>query len=476
MPSLKAYILILFLITICSFSETFAQGPQFEARQLSFNKSLSSEIAPVVLKDGIYFCSDRKTSSLKEMTTYNDEHLYHIYYVQRKDTSNWSNPVELNGINNPVLYYGPLCIAPDGKTVYFTSSVLSGKAAKRRNIQNPLGIFVGQLVGTSIVQVKPFEHNSTRYSLAQPSISQDGKYLYFASDMPGGQGGSDLYYCEFINNKWSSPVNLGNKVNTMFRENYPFMHSSGRLYFSSDRTGGLGGMDVYYTSLNIGSWQEPVHLTPQINSASDDFAFVAEENLQNGYLTSNRNNSSDDIFSWSSKYVRKVNCDTLQLNSYCYEFVDENAIKFDTIPFLYRWNFGDGTLGEGIKVDHCFKGPGKYIVSLDVVNLLTKKVQKNEKTIAVEVTDIEQAYISAPDVSNAGRQISLNADSTNLPGWNIKLYYWNFGDESVATGKQVNKTYLKPGTYNIQLIVTSEPDGTHGIREACVSKNIEVVR
>ena len=452
------------------------QGPLFVAKELRFNSPLTSEIAPVITKDGILFCSDKRTTTLSETTTYNDEHLYHLYFMNKGDTLKTSKPVEVKGISNPVLYYGPLCIASDGKTVYFTSSVLTGMAARRKNVANSRGIYVGQLVGTSIVQARPFEYNSTKYSIAQPSLSPDGKFLFFASDMPGGQGGSDLYYCELVNNKWSSPVNLGNKVNTIYKENYPFMHSSGRLYFSSDRPGGLGGTDIYYTTQVQGKWQDPVHLPAEINSSSDDFAFVAEENNQTGYFASNRNNGSDDIFRFASTTVRKAGCDTLQYNNYCYEFIDENATKFDSIPFLYRWNFGDGTQAEGIRVEHCFSGPGNYNVTLDVTNLLTKKVQKNEKTLRMEITDIEQAYISAPDVWAAGKPLTMNADSTNLPGWNIKLYYWNFGDDSIATGKEVSKTFNKPGTYNIQLIVSTEPDGTHGVRETCVSKNINIIR
>jgi len=473
--TIKNIIAVSVLIFFSRFSG-LGQGPLFVAKELRFNNPLTSEIAPVITKDGILFCSDKRTTTLSETTTYNDEHLYHLYFLNKGDTLRASKPLEVKGINNSVLYYGPLCVASDGKTVYFTSSVLTGMAARRRNVNNPRGIYTGQLVGTSIVQVKPFEYNSTKYSIAQPSLSPDGKYLFFASDMPGGQGGSDIYYCELVNNKWSSPVNLGNKVNTIYKENYPFMHSSGRLYFSSDRPGGLGGTDIYYTTMAQGKWQDPVHLPAEINSSSDDFAFVAEENNQTGYLASNRNNGSDDIFRFTSTTKRKEVCDTLQFNNYCYEFTDENATKFDSIPFLYKWNFGDGTQAEGIRVEHCFSGPGNYNVTLDVTNLLTKKVQKNEKTLRMEITDIEQAYISAPDVWSAGKPLTMNADSTNLPGWNIKLYYWNFGDDSIATGKEVSKTFNKPGTFNIQLMVSTEPDGTHGVRETCVSKNINIIR
>jgi hypothetical protein len=476
MQGVLKYIIILILISIRPIALIFGQSPVFLAKPMAFNSSISSEIAPVLVKDGILFCSDRKTSSIKEITTFNDEHLYNIYFAERKDTSGWGRPQEIKSIGNPVLYFGPLSLASDGKTVYFTSGILSGNAAKKKNVTNPMGIYIGELSGFDILNVRPFEYNNPKYSVAQPSVSKDGKYLFFASNMPGGSGGSDLYYCEWINNKWNSPKNLGSKVNSSSRENYPFMHSSGRLYFSSDRPSGLGGMDIYYTTLSGGNWQDPVNLPPQINSAFDDFAFVAEESLQTGYFASNRDRRSYDVFRFSSTIIRKVKCDTLQQNNFCYEFLDENAVKFDTIPFRYQWDFGDGTKAEGVKAEHCFAGPGKYIVRLDVFNLVTNEIQKNEKTIDLDLKEIEQPFISGPGVCTTNTQIKLNADSTNLPGWNISLYYWSFGDETAATGKAVEKIFTKPGNYDIQLIVTASPDATGVIREACVFKNINVIR
>jgi hypothetical protein len=253
------------------------------------------------------------------------------------------------------------------------------------------------------------------------------------------------------------------------------MHSSGRLYFSSDRPGGIGKLDVYYTSLGYGEWDTPTLLPEPINSAADDFAFVAQDDLQSGYFASNRR-TDDDIFSFTSKIIRKASCDSLIENNYCYRFLEENATKYDTIPFRYEWKFGDGTKADGAVVDHCFSGPGKYIVQLDVINLITKAVMANQKTDTLIIKNVEQPYITSPDRVNAGQQIILNADSTNLPGWKISRYYWNFGDETVEQGREVPKKYMKPGKYNVQLIVTEEPQPGGVVREACVSKNIIVVR
>ena len=452
-----------------------AQQPSlFSVKRMSFNTVGFSEIAPVIVKDGIIFCSDRRFSILKDRTGYDGSRLYNIYQAERKDTSDWTNPVELKSERSSFFNNGPMCFAPDGKTVYFTSEVETGKAAKREKFINHSGIFIADRSGSDLVSLRPFKYNNPQYDVAQPSISSDGKYLFFASDMPGGQGGSDLYYCELINGEWSNPVNMGPKVNSPASENYPFIHPSGRLYFSSNRPGGLGALDVYYTSLTYGSWEAPTHMSEPINSKSDDFAFVAYDNLQTGYFSSNRSNS-DDIYEFESTIIRKALCDTLVENSYCYRFVEENAVKYDKLPFRYDWKFGDGNSESGVIVEHCYKNPGKYIVQLDIVNLLTKEIMRNQKSDTLIITEIEQPYISAPDKISMGQNIVLSADSTNLPGWKISKYYWNFGDETVALGKNVPKTFVKSGTYNIQLIVSTEPEQGSPAKETCISKNIIVI-
>jgi PKD repeat protein len=227
--------------------------------------------------------------------------------------------------------------------------------------------------------------------------------------------------------------------------------------------------------LTSGVWDTPVAFPPPVNSKSDDFAFSAEDNLQTGYFSRN-SGRSDEIYKFTSTIIRKVTCDSLQFNSYCYEFYEENALKFDTIPFRYTWNFNDGSKGEGPRVVHCFKRPGDYTVTVDILNLITKEVRKNEKTYNMEIRPIEQPYITGPDQCSVGQQVRMDADSTYLPGWNISQYYWNFGDESINISKEVDKVYSKPGVYNIQLIVTSFPDANGLTKDKCVSKNIRVIR
>ncbi len=470
---LKKFLHIIFILAVINVTcKAQSQQPSlYKVTKMSFSEGVYSEISPVMIKDGIIYCSNRRFSGLKDRTSFDGNRLYNIYKAVKIDSTEWGKPEEIMSERANLFNSGPLCIAPDGKTVYFTSEIETGKAAKKRNFKNFSGIFIAELSGITLGPLRPFPYNNPQYNVGQPSISRDGKYLFFVSTMPGGQGGSDIYYCQWNNGEWNSPVNLGPVVNSSANENYPFIHPSGKLYFSSGRPGGKGKMDVYSTMMNPGKWEPPVPMPEPINSPFDDFAFIAEDNMGEGYFSSDRGRT-DDIYKFASTIRRKASCDTLVENNYCYQMVEENAIKFDTLPFRYEWKFGDGNKGTGPSVIHCYSGPGSYLVQLDVVNLITREVLYNEKTYNLVINDVEQPYISGPDKGTAARILRFSADSTNLPGWAISRYYWNFGDESIAIGKDVDKSFITPGTYNIQLIVTAAPEPGGIIREACVCKNI----
>lgn len=465
--------IITFLLIIGSAS--YSQAPSvYKITKMPFNDRMYSDISPVIIKDGILFCSNRRFSSLTDRTGFNGSRIYNIYTISPKDSSRWTDAKEVASDKTGKFNNGPLSITSDGKMVYFTSETEAGSSATKKSFKNHNGIYSGEFSGNEIISIHAFKYNNIQYDLGHPAISKDGKYLFFSSNMPGGQGKSDIWYCELVNGEWSAPVNPGSKINTPGVENYPYMHPSGKLYFTSDRPGGFGKLDVYSTSLYNGNWEEPTLLPEPINSSSDDFALVASEDLQTGYLSSNRD-ASDDIFKFTSTIIRKASCNELIKNGYCYEFFEVNAIKYDTIPFQFHWRFSDGGAQDGKKVVHCFPGPGKYIVQLDVTNLVTKEKTLNQKTDTLVLTDEVQPYITSPDTVNAGKKLLLDSGKTNLPGWNIIEYYWNFGDETIATGKEVEKTWTRPGAYNIQLIVNANPEAGEAKREACVSKNIIVV-
>ncbi len=135
-------------------------------------------------------------------------------------------------------------------------------------------------------------------NLSHPCLTQNGNRIYFASDMPGGKGGMDLYYSDLINEKWSKPINLGNNINTEFNELSPFVDEN-ILYFSSDGHPGYGNMDVFYSLIDGDEYSDPVNLKAPVNSIGDDFFFRSKTTGDNFLVTSNRSSMSaggHDIF------------------------------------------------------------------------------------------------------------------------------------------------------------------------------------
>lgn len=447
----------------------------FEVNDVSTISTSSDDIAPVILKDGILFCSNRKTNPFLTKKNYEGIRLYDLFFAPFNAKGEPARPVRFAADLGKNTNIGPAYLTADGNTLYFTRNYVAGDKLKKRDSNN-LGIFTAKRQGSAWTDIQPFAYNDPAYNLSYPFVSEDGRYLFFASDMPGTLGKYDIFMCENINGQWSRPVNLGSNVNSPDAEIHPFLHSSGRLYFASDRPGGLGGLDIYYSVLTFGSWSKPVRLDDPINSEADDFAFYAVPGGQEGYFSSNRRKFNDDIFRFSTTLIRWSTCDTLQKNSYCYEFIEEKALQSDTasLKFKWEWNFGDGGKAEGITAEHCYQGPGIYDVSLDIINRITGGVEKRQASYELEISDIVQPVIESPDRIQTGETVSLSAKDSYLPGMKIARYYWNFGDETVATGMEVSKNWLLPGKYNIQLIVSSEPGPGGVVREVCVCKDIVV--
>lgn len=478
MRKVESYFASILLILIFTVTTSGQNKPSYEVERLNISSPVFSDIAPVIYSDGILFCSSRKSSIAKDNRTWDNGRSYDIYFAEKSADGKFRNPGIFARELASTISEGPLCLTPDGKSVYFTRNLEQGKAARKKNNRNLNGIFIADKQGEGWGNIRPFIYNDPTFNVGHPAISTDGRYLFFSSDMPGGKGKSDIYYCEWINNSWSKPVNAA-ALNSSDAEIYLNYHPSGRLYFSSDRaptrSGPYAGLNIYFTTLYMGELTEPVMLGDPINSEADDFAFTAYPDGQSGYFSSSRRRN-DDIYSFNSIVIRKEDCSPQALNSFCYEFYEVNAVRYDTIPFEFEWDFGDGHKANGVRADHCFDAPGTYIVSLNSVNLVTREIEQNEVTYELEVKLIEQPYITGPDTIRVGEVVLFDSGETYLPGWDINRYYWNFGDETIAEGQSVTKSYVQPGTFDLQLIVSTEPDRNDVVREGCVMKRVVVVR
>ena len=176
----------------------------------------------------------------------------------------------------------------DGKTMYFNRTNPNRIKIEDAEIAN-IDIFKAELIDGVWQNVTALPFNSDVYSTEHPTLSKDGKTLYFASDMPGGFGSFDIYKVSVnTDGTYGQPENLGNKVNTSQREQFPYISKLNTLYFASNGHEGFGNLDVYRSELVNNNFSAPVNLGEQINSNLDDFGFTINEQKNKGYFSSNR--------------------------------------------------------------------------------------------------------------------------------------------------------------------------------------------
>jgi len=194
---------------------------------------------------------------------------------------------------------GPASIDEKNGIIYFTrNNIVKNKILRSKNGVVNLQIFEGKLENGEWNLKGSLSINSDEYSVVHPSISRNGKILFFASDMPGGFGGMDIYYCVSTNGKWGSPINLGSQINTKGNELFPFISNDDVLYFASDGHGGIGGLDIFSAIERESVFTEVKNLGFPINSSKDDFGLALDSTGVKGYFVSNRNGGKgdDDIY------------------------------------------------------------------------------------------------------------------------------------------------------------------------------------
>ncbi|MDV6169231.1 OmpA family protein [Flavobacterium sp. DG1-102-2] len=267
-----------------------SQTKLFDEKVLDINDDKYGSFGGVLADDNsFYFTSTRNTARKKYGT--NEQPFLDLYTSTYNANGTFSEPTPVSDLNTK-WHDGPAALSPDGKTIYFNSESFNEKKQFERD--KDMNLKLGQVFLYKSVkegdkwgeaQLLPF--NSKEWSTQNPSISADGKWLYFSSDRTGTIGGQDIWKVEVKgNNSYGEPVNLGNKINTEGKESFPFITSDNKLYFSTDRPGGLGGLDVFVVDINKGT--EAKNVGAPVNTAKDDFAFSFNTSKNIGFFSSNR--------------------------------------------------------------------------------------------------------------------------------------------------------------------------------------------
>lgn len=262
------------------------------------------EYCPIIYKGQLIFTSTRPTAG-SPMTKWRDEkkQFSDLYIAERSAYGGFYNARRLPGKASSPVHDGVATFNQKGNELFFTRNNENGK--NKKNIIN-LKIYTAQLSNNIWQNIQELPLNDEHFSNCHPSLSRDGKELYFASNRPGGFGGMDIYVSENINGIWQQPKNLGATINSENNEVFPFITANGVLYFSANTNQGMGGLDLYKAEKGDGAvnFNPPINLGEGFNSKSDDFGFYINEADNEGYFSSNRpgGKGGDDIyhFKWSA--------------------------------------------------------------------------------------------------------------------------------------------------------------------------------
>jgi outer membrane protein OmpA-like peptidoglycan-associated protein len=456
------------------------QGTHFEIKNLKCN-SIRSDFGayPSNNEKEIYFISARKTPIMIQYEwTWNGTQFLDIYKSTIVEKGELENVSILNNKVNTRFHEGPLCFSPDGKFVYYTRNNIS-KVKNRKDkkgIQNlqlframvdSLGIWVNE-------EILPF--NSKDYSVGHPSITSDGKILYFVSDMPGGFGGADLYKVPISENGILGKIeNLGSNFNTEGQEMFPWVNHRGELFFSSNGHIGLGGLDVFLMTLDRkGTFYKLQNVGIPVNSQNDDFAFTMNKNNLTGYFSSNRigGKGDDDIYSYTltKPLPKQLIVEGIISDEKTGEiFADENVELINSKGEVIGSAMTDSSGAYGFNIDPDMD----YIISVKNIdyysdnqhNITTNNLKPNNEILNADIALLKKEIFALGIVMDTSSEIIIGATVELLNAQ---------GDKIASTVTDSSGAYSFKIEHNSDYSISvSEKDNYWGNKIVLTSKNLD---
>ena len=291
-----------------------ANSGRFEVADAGINSEYS-DYGSSFLNNNLVFASARDTGGVaKKVFKWNNESFTNLYFTTIKPDGEMGKVERFDKKINSKFHESTPVFTQDGKTMYFTrNNYLEGKKQKSSKKIVLLKLYKATLEAGKWQNVIEMPFNSNEYSVAHPTLSLDEKTLYFASDMPGTLGQSDLFSVSIHpDGSYGTPKNLGKTINTEGRETFPFIATDNELYFASDGRPGLGGLDIFVSKIgDLNLLGEVQNVGAPINGSQDDFAFLINSKNRNGFFTSNREggNGYDDIYRFTE--LRKLTCEQM---------------------------------------------------------------------------------------------------------------------------------------------------------------------
>lgn len=289
---------------ISGFARKFtADMDRFTVRSVAINTPFSDFGTAWLGADKVVFASARNvTVAVERRAAWNDQPFLDLYVAGLGASGDLVDPRPLAGSVNTKLHEGPASASADGGVLWFTrNGHYNGRTQKSTTGINRLAIYKAYDRSGTWAGVEQFLYNNSEISVGHPALSQDGKRIFFVSDMPGGYGGTDIYMCLDQGGQWGEPMNLGSAINTAQNEAFPFVGADNTLYFSSNGHPGLGGLDIMAAKyLGLDEFGPPMNVGAPVNGTRDDFAFIIDKAGKRGFFSSNRPGGvgDDDIYAF----------------------------------------------------------------------------------------------------------------------------------------------------------------------------------
>ena len=410
-------------------------------RNAGINSS-GSDFAPGFFVSGkLLFASSRGLGvGARRYYSWNQQPYLNMYVAAIKADTTLDNVGVLPSRVNTRYHEGSLTYDAANNTMYMTrNNYFKGNTRKSKEGHLKLGIFSYKYTAGEWGAEEVFPHNNREYSVGHPSLTRSGKRVYFTSDMPGGYGGTDIYYCEKESEKWASPKNAGPIVNTAADEMFPFAAGDSVLYFSSRGHLGLGGHDLFYIQM-FDSTALPVNVGYPVNSHYDDFAAVVYPDETAGYFSSNRPGGlgDDDVYQF---FIRPPV--TVEITG---RVVEMNSLR----PLSNAEVMVEAKDGSMIKVKT--DNDGKYVINAPYSKVIRLDAEKQDYVKAgVDVaTNPRKTTYTANDIVMrkedilAVGKVVYDIDDTPAPGAIVRVID--------ASGTVLDSAYVQTdGTYSVPI-------------------------
>ena len=359
-----------------------SEGSHYIVKRMDAFNSHRADYSPMYFGDDhnkLYFSSTRNEAKGDALSGITGAKPADIFVTERDDKGKWSKPEPVQGGLNTEYDEGACTFSPDQRTMYFTQCTTDPNYPRYAQVMTSARSDAAWAKATKLDISK-----DTLSSFAHPAVSPDGQWLYFVSDMPGGQGGQDLWRIRLTTNGLGEMENLGEPINTAGNECFPTFRPNGDLYFSSDGHVGLGGLDVYVARQNTDQQWTIEHLGFPLNSNGDDFGLTFESPYNRGFFSSNRG----DARGWDHIYAFEYPEIVQSIKGWVYE---QDGYELPAAQVFMVGN--DGT---NLKLNVLADGSFKQVVKpgVEYVMLATCKGYLNHKEeLAVKPSETSHEYV-----------------------------------------------------------------------------------